>query len=203
MANVSKRYDQVVPGSIEDMAKRNNISLEEAAANAEVIVVVDCSGSMAETMRIEESVKQRQEVARDTLIQLQAQYNGKILLVAFGHKMDPNTGRYIAEYMFNGLLPKASGMTPMDAGLELALPFDGAMDVILVSDGIPDSEQRAEAVAQRFTHPLHTIFIGDKGEDGEMFMAKLAGLTAGSHSNSATEAFKFLTKKVTLLLTGK
>jgi hypothetical protein len=190
MGFLMEKHIQKAKGSIQDKADREQRDLQDVAAEAEVIVCVDCSSSMNWGMG--EDGRSRHANAMDALIGLQASYDGKLLLISFGLNG--------AEYRFNGMLPSPSGMTPMHLGLEKALPFDGLMDVILISDGEPDNESAALSMAGKFADPIHTIFIGDKGDPGELFMAKISGLKGGTHGSGFSKAFEHLKKQVTFLL---
>ena len=67
-------------------------------------------------------------------------------------------------------------MTDMAAALRFAKVVDGASQIVLISDGPPDSQNDALAVARTYTSPIHTIHIGSERDTdgGRAFLQRLA-----------------------------
>jgi len=75
-------------------------------------------------------------------------------------------------------VPEPAGMTP----LHLAIDFgreQGATHLVVVTDGIPDSQSAAFAAADRFARPIDVFYIGDGNDDGAKFTRELARRTGG------------------------
>lgn len=69
----------------------------------------------------------------------------------------------------------------MDEALKFARPADGILQVLLISDGEPNSQKDTLDVVKTFMHPIHTMYIGRAGDSGEKFMNEIAQMTGGSH----------------------
>ncbi len=63
--------------------------------------------------------------------------------------------------------------------------------VLLVSDGLPDSQDDAIREAVSLKIPIKIIYIGKKGESGEGFMKKLASITGGKEFTAEPTAPQF------------
>ena len=165
--SIQKRETSIAEGSIFDLAKRQNKKPEEIIANADVIVLLDCSSSMEcgvgnGSTRYDEAVK--------ALEMIQQRYQGKVLLITFNAW---------ASVQYGGLPPKPSGTTNLTHALEIASEFDDmGMKFIVVSDGQPDNQNSALSVAGTFKSEIDTIFIGRDGDYGLTFMNQLATGTA-------------------------
>lgn len=170
------QIQRVVPGSIEDVARKQGITLQDAfAANVKVMVLCDTSSSMwAEDAR---GGRARIDVADEELARIQANHPGQVAVVSFSSQV---------VYCPNGIPERQFAFTDMAAALEFALPADKAgIKTILISDGEPDSQSAALAAARKFTLPLDTVFIGPEGDPGAEFLRQLARLTRGNFGQSA------------------
>jgi hypothetical protein len=76
-------------------------------------------------------------------------------------------------------LPEPQGLTPLDEAIDYGR-MQEANHLIVVTDGIPDSQDDAFAAAARFGHPIDVFFIGDKGDAGARFCVELAKRTGGT-----------------------
>jgi len=159
----------IVVGSLQAIANQNNQSLAETFLNADVIVIVDTSGSMS----IDDSRggKKRYDVACQELAQLQANLPGKIGVIAFSNS---------AVFCPGGQPMYLGGSTEMDTALKFAKAADvEGMQFILISDGQPDSPAETLNVARTFKNKISTIFVGPEGGHGEAFLAQLAQVGGG------------------------
>jgi hypothetical protein len=79
--------------------------------------------------------------------------------------------------------------------------------VILISDGLPDSETDALDAAISLNRPVHVVFIGDmttqQGRDGEAFMRRLAEATGGKQFTAdSSDSMKLLSTTLTGAIRG-
>lgn len=178
---------QLVPGSIGAIAARDGQSLAQSFMAADVIVMVDTSASMAERDVAGEVTRTRYQAACDELTKLQAQHPGRVAVISFSSD---------AVFCPGGIPKNLARGTSVAAALRYVQPADGCgMTIVLISDGEPQDEDEALAVARTFTDPIQTIFIG--GGPGRTFLDKLARLTGGT---SATRTIPQLAQSIAGLL---
>lgn len=163
-AAIERRATLPAEGSVYNVANRQNMKVEEVIAKAEAVVLCDISGSMADHVA---GGRTRWDFANEALESLQRKFDGKILLVEF-HSF-PRT-------VFDGHISRPTGGTNMTAALEHVKDFDGSgMKFIVISDGCPDDEVSALAVARTFTDPIDVVFIGSDHETaGRDFLRRMA-----------------------------
>jgi Mg-chelatase subunit ChlD len=183
----------VVPGSIGSVAARANQTLAESLLGAEIMLLIDASGSM--TACDSRGGRSRWDVAVEELTKLQAAHPGKIAVVAFS-----------CDVVFapSGV-PRFEGSgTDLAAGLRFILPFDGTVRFIVVSDGCPNDEREALKVAKQFTSRIDTIFVGDESDwsGGAAFLVRLAA-ASGGQSVKADRAAELAERVETLLLNSR
>jgi len=167
----------LVPGSLAAVTRRENITLAESFLSADAILLVDMSGSMG--MCDAPGGRSRYDAAEQELRDLQATMPGKIAVVAFSDG---------AEFCPGGVPRRMGGGTNMAAALRFVKPADGLVQIILISDGWPDSESKTLEVARTFKHKIDTVFIGpETGPDasGREFLRRLAAATGGQSIKSA------------------
>ncbi len=160
----------IVPGSLQALATQNNKSIAETFTSAEVLVLVDTSGSMA--ANDSRNNQSRYEVACQELAQLQAQMPGKIGVLSF-----------------SGNVQFCPGGVPLFEGdstnLRRALEFAKIADVpgirfIVISDGCPDNPAGALEVAKTYHNRIDTIYVGPEIEGaGREFLHQLANVHGG------------------------
>jgi len=157
-----------VPGSLAHQAKQNGLSIAESFVNADVIVLVDTSGSMGTH---DETKKSRYERACDELMKIQASMSGKIAVLSFSDNV---------EFCPIGIPKNLGSGTMIGTTLEFARIADVPdMKFILISDGAPDDPTRALEVAARYKNPISTIYIGPEGGEGQRFLNLLASKSGG------------------------
>ena len=98
------------------------------------------------------------------------------------------------------MMLRASGGTPMAEAMDYVLNSYSLTRCVLVSDGQPDSEERAYDVARQYqtaSLPCDCVHIGDSSS-GEQCLRKIAEMTGGqfikfTDINSFAKSFKYLT----------
>lgn len=180
---------QLVKGSLQHLAQRDGKSLAESFMQASTIVLIDRSGSMDEADTY--GGQSRYKRAANELAKLQANNEGKIAVIAFDHD---------AEFCPSGVSPAPRGGTNIERALEFVQIADGVVDqFVVISDGETYDEHSALIIAATFMTPIHTIFIGPEGSDGEAFLKKLAKIKGGI-SSTTTGAVDLASAIETLML---
>lgn len=171
--------NSIVRGSLSSVARDTGTSVEEAFLKCDVVVIVDVSGSMGEYVRLDDGESDtRFNLANSALRQIQDKYPGRVALLQFSDTV---------RFMPNGELEFDGRRTEMGEALHMARAADlPGIKFILVSDGFPNNEHTALDAAKRFTQPIHTIYIGVPGGDGQLFLEKLSRVSGGTHGTSAT-----------------
>ncbi len=180
----------LVPGSVGAVAQRDGLSLAEALLGAEIIILIDSSGSMA--AGDSRGGRSRWDVAVEELTRLQTSHPGRIAVVSFSDA---------AAFAPSGVPKFLGGGTDLAAGLRFVHQFDGTVRFIVISDGVPDSESDALSVARTFTSRIDTVYVGPEGDRrGARFLEKLASVAGGRHV-TADRAQELAERVETLLLT--
>lgn len=178
---------QLVKGSLQHLAQRDNKSLAESFMSASTIVLIDRSGSMDEV----DYGQSRYRRAANELAKLQSSNEGKIAVVAFDHE---------ATFCPSGVSPQPRGGTYIGKALEYVQIADGVVDqFVVISDGDTWDQQETLQIARSFSTPIHTIFIGPEGSDGEAFLKQLAKVRGGI-SSTTTGAVDLASTIQTLML---
>ncbi len=181
----------LIPGSLSDSARKGDISLAESFLSADVLILVDNSGSMSATDA--PGGLSRKQTAKNELVKLQRKYPGKIALVSFANFPVPSPGGDIL----------ACGTT---TGMAKALKFakradDCGMKIVLITDGEPNSQSETLAIASTFKSRIDAIYIGSEGGLGFDFLQQLMAITGGKAMKSAEPGL--LAESETLNLTSK
>ena len=181
----------LVPGSLRAIARAQQSSLAQSFMHAELIVLVDTSGSMGIRDSMDgDALVTRYTAACTQLTRLQATHPGKIAVIAFSSH---------AVFCPGGIPENLGGGTDMAQALRYVQPADGCgMTFVLISDGQPDDEAATLAVAATFTTPIQTIFIGQGS--GADFLRRLAQRTGGT---ALVKSIPQLAASVAGLLTTK
>lgn len=184
----------IVPGSLGAIAQQNNKSLAETFLSADVIVLVDVSGSMMS--HDSRGGKSRYDVACEELANLQNSMPGKIAVINFSNS---------AAFSPSGIPTLEGGGTNLTAGLKYIKVADipGAMKFILISDGMPDDREGALNVARTFQNHIDVIYVGpEEMPIGRDFLYQLAKATGGQ-SVTADKAKELSATVQRLLLADK
>lgn len=160
----------VQPGSIGAIAQQQGRSIAESFVGADVITIVDTSGSMASGDS--RDGLSRYEVANQELANLQRSLPGKIAVVSFSNDVQFCPGG--VPVFFNG-----------GTDLVKALVFCKIADVpdmrfILISDGEPDNPEKCIDIARTYKNRIDVIYVGpEKLPAGREFLNRLAKATGG------------------------
>lgn len=180
----------MVQGSMAAVATREGQSLAETFLSAEVILIIDVSGSM-ETRDAPGGVTRHDAAARE-LRALQGSLPGKVAVVAFSSTV---------EFCPSDIPSRMNGSTDMAAALRFVKPADGTgIRFVMISDGNPDSELETLEVARTFTSRVDTVYIGPEDSRGRVFLEHLAAVTGGEFAQG--EAPGLLQESVMQLLEG-
>jgi hypothetical protein len=160
----------IIPGSLGAIAKQENRSLAETFTSANCIVIVDTSSSM--DVHDSRDGKSRYGVACDELARLQAEFPGKIAVLAFSNDV---------QFCPSGIPFFMGGCTDMAKALEFAKIADvPGMQFILISDGEPDNGEKTITVAKTYQNRISTIYVGpEEWPIGRDFLCRLAQATGG------------------------
>lgn len=182
---------QIVPGSIGALATAGKKSIAETFISANVIVIVDVSGSMQD--RDSRGGLSRYEVACQELAQLQTTLPGKIAVIGFSG---------YPEFCPGGVPTMQGGSTNMADALQFVKIADlPDMKFILISDGEPDDKQKTLSIAKKFQNHIDVIFVGPEDRPaGREFLQKLADATGGK--SVTTDRAKELLSGIKYLLEG-
>lgn len=164
-----------VSGSLSQQAAQNGQSLAETFVNADVVVIVDTSGSMSMSDGFENS---RYERACDELAKIQKNMPGKICVLSFSDQV-----------MFcpSGVPWNYEGGTNLAAALKFAKVADVPdMRFIVISDGEPtegfgnmSAEDYCIQIARGYKNHIDTIYIGRENGSGQEFLTRLAKASGG------------------------
>ncbi|NPV77942.1 MAG: VWA domain-containing protein [Anaerolineae bacterium] len=160
----------IIPGSLGALAKQEGKSLAESFVNADLIVIVDTSGSMSSNDS--KNGKSRYETACEELAALQENHPGKIAVLSFSNEVI---------FCPSGIPTNLGGGTDMAKALQFAKIADvPGMQFILISDGEPDDETKTLQVARTYQNKISTIYVGpEERPTGRDFLQRLAAATGG------------------------
>lgn len=160
----------IVKGSLTDLARQQGQSLAQTFVNAEVVVLVDTSGSMATHDSL--GGRQRYEVACEELAALQGSRPGKLAVLSFSQA---------TLFCPDGKPFNQGGGTDLAGALKFARVADvPGMRFIVISDGQPDSPSAALAEAGQYRNRIDVIYVGPESMPaGREFLAKLAVASGG------------------------
>ena len=182
----------ITVGSIADLAAKSGTSLAESFISCDAVVIIDVSGSMG--AHDSRGNKSRYDVALEELAALQEALPGKIGVIAFSDD---------AHFIPGGVPPFLGSGTDLTAALRFAKVADVPdMRFFVISDGEPDDERAAMAVAQTYSNRIDTIYVGpERHPRGRDFLARLAQATGGQNV-TADRVMELADTIETLLLKG-
>lgn len=163
----------ITKGSLAAIAQQKNQSLAESFLSAELIAIVDMSGSMA--MHDAPGGLSRFDAAEKELKALQAEMPGQIAVICFSDRV---------QFCPGGVPIRFGNGTNMAGALRFVHMADGVAKIVLISDGEPDCQRSTLKEARRFKHSIDTIYIGPEGERGQTFLQQLAQATGGTAASS-------------------
>jgi Mg-chelatase subunit ChlD len=165
----------IITGSLSAIAQQEGKSIAETFVNADVVIIVDTSGSM--DANDAGNGLSRYEKACQELKNLQASLPGKLALLSFSDDVI---------FCPSGVPFNYQGGTDLTRALKFAKMADvKGMRFIVISDGQPNDEQEALNVAKTFKNRIDTIFVGPEGGSGQAFLRRLAKASGGQGVTSA------------------
>lgn len=186
-----QQSNAIVTGSLSDMARREGHTLAESFLSADAVVLVDVSGSM--DARDSRGGLSRYDVALQELAELQKRLPGKVAVIAFSDS---------TMFCPGGQPPLLGSGTNLAGALRFAKVADvPGMRFVVISDGQPDDQGAALAVAATYKCRIDTIFTGPENDlsGGRAFLLELA-TASGGQSVTADRAQELAAKTATLLL---
>jgi hypothetical protein len=154
----AKLNKSLAKSSLDDLVK---------ARTRRSLLLVDCSGSMVDTIRTGERKIDALRKVVDTLRETHP-----VPVAAFGLR-----GSNPVEVVDN--VPEPAGGTPLDLAIDFGAA-QGATHLVVVTDGQPNSEDAAFQAAIRFGGQIDVFYIGDGNDYGSVFAQRLAKLTGGT-----------------------
>lgn len=171
-------------GSLDDLVKKKSVAFD-----GKIAFLLDCSGSMGSRMY---TGKRRIDGLREAVKEVQAAQEGpKIPMIQFGAGWD-EVGECLE-------IPDPEGGTPLHLAIDMAKAKEFGR-CICISDGMPDSQERAIAAAKNFGGRIDVIFTGNPGEPGEAFLTHLAEITGGERFTGDLADVKLISGTIRLLL---
>ena len=163
-----------VTDQLKKTTQRSSLDELVAARTKRSLLLVDCSGSMADIIvdRREggfTSGVRKIDKLRKVVAELKQTHN--VPMAAFGVH---GSGVELVE-----LIPEPSGLTPLHKAIDFGR-IQEANHLVVVTDGEPDSEPAALEAARQFGGTIDVFFIGNDGSRGAMFCNRLAKQTGGS-----------------------
>jgi len=145
-------------------------------AQSSLTLLLDCSGSMSEYVKGKSKFDALMEAIQDYP---RASY------ISF------------SESACLGIETFPAGETNMAEAFRLCttLPRSKRQTIIVISDGLPNSESQAIEEALKLATPVNIIYIGPGGDKGEEFMKKLAEITGGRQTTVNTKDTSLLLEK--------
>lgn len=182
----------ITPGSISAVAQATGKSIAQLFTNAEIVTIVDVSGSMS--TRDSQGGKSRYMVACEELANIQRDRPGKVAVISFSGT---------AIFCPGGVPIYEGGSTNLAGALRYAKIADvPGIHIIVISDGEPNSKEQALAIARTYKNKISTIYCGPENlPHGRDFLTQLAAATGGQSLN-AYQANQLSNKIETLLLKG-
>lgn len=154
--------------ALDRLNKSKGRSLDEMvkARTRRSLLLVDCSGSMAEGIA---AGGRKIDALRKVVATLQETH--KVPIAAFGVRA-PGQVEVV------DVIPDPQGGTPVDLAIDFA-KAQGANHIVMVTDGQPNDRGTAFASARTFGGAIDVFYIGDGRDGGAQFAAELAEMTGG------------------------
>lgn len=189
MANNSLTKTSSAIDRLTNSLEKGSLSSLVKARTRRSILLVDCSGSMGESIR---SGGTKIQAMRRVVSDLRESH--PVPVAAFGIFKSEGGPVKLVE-----TIPGAQDMTPIDDAINFA-KRQGATHAVLVTDGIPDSETDAFEAARAFGGPIDCFYIGDGHDRGARFCQELASMTGGTANLTDLAKPKELGTKIAGLL---
>jgi Mg-chelatase subunit ChlD len=150
------------------------------------LLLVDCSGSMGDHIR---TGGRKIDALRTVVANIRE--TNPVPVAAFGADG--------ADVQVVDSIPEPCGGTPLARAIQFGA-YEGATHLVVVTDGIPDSQSAAFAAASDFKNPIDVIYIGDGNDHGAKFCQELARMTGGTVNITDLGKPKELAGQIVLML---
>jgi hypothetical protein len=142
-------------------------------ATGEIVVLCDCSGSMEDLIGSANMSKfTHLQIALDDVLL----FWPRIKLVGFASRVKEYTDAKRLPDPSSGVLGNG---TDLAAGIKFCAARWKPRKTIVISDGLPDSQEEALKAAQKITGAIDTIYCGPDGHPACDFLRQLSKETAG------------------------
>jgi hypothetical protein len=142
---------ELVRGSIGDLVRNEDRYMRDVMMNVTEVLLVDTSGSM-NARDAGSDGEQRYTVAVRELKNVQGQYPGRCAVFSFSTN---------CQFEFSGVPMFSKGGTHMDKAFKTLQPFAGTdLTVHVISDGLPNSVEKALKAAKALHLKINPIYIG-------------------------------------------
>jgi len=160
----------IVKGSLTDIAAQHGHSLAQTFVNAEVVILIDTSGSMG--TYDSRGGRTRYDVACEELTALQGNLPGKIAVLSFSDQ---------TMFCPDGKPFNQNGSTDLAGALKFARVADvPGIRFIVISDGEPNEANAALREAVQYRNRIDVIYVGPEAlPAGREFLTKLAAASGG------------------------
>lgn len=169
--------------------KTMRTSAADPALLSDVLLLLDVSGSMNERTK---DFSTKLDNLKDAISDPSYQNCKKVAFTDHAYEVS-NQG-------VANLYPM--GGTNLGGALSYCASFN-PKSILLVSDGMPDSEAEAIREAKRLGVPINVIYIGPENSRGAEFLKKLSNMTSGKSVTVAADIINFggeLAGKIRLML---
>jgi hypothetical protein len=166
MSIIKKSGNSSIEKSLAQMLKTQEKELSKSKEKPVVCLICDCSGSMAEMAKTAPKIEVLAKSVSNLQTSLASTY--RIRIIMFNHDA----------VFVDRISPYASGGTALHLALRLAKSVKPDK-IIVLSDGLPDYEEKALNEAMGLKCPISCIYIGPEGGSGFAFLQKLASCNSG------------------------
>ena len=186
-----------VKGSLQSVANKSLITVAQAFVDCDVVVLLDVLASMMTAdgqnyYHTSPHAETRYRKACNQLAKLQHDNPGKVCLICFDHQQT---------FEPSGIARHPNGSTDVAGALSYIWKADGlGLKFVLISDGEPDDDESAIAIARQFKSRIDCLFIGPEGSSGQDFLRRLAAVTGGKFDPLNTKGINQLCDKISAKL---
>ncbi len=184
--------NKIITGSLSAISQQNNSTLAESFLSCDTLLLADMSSSMSTNDAMGQ--RSRYDAAEADIIRLQEKHQGKVALVVFSNTV---------EFCPAGVPIRLGGGTDLGKALKFVKVADDiGIQLILISDGEPDSPSNCLQIAKTFKSKIDVVYVGSETDDygGRAFLKKLAQATGGQFVQSNQPGL--LAESVEVLMLG-
>jgi hypothetical protein len=190
MSDLVKKDPSLVRQKLEGTLQAGSLAqlVKERKRERETFLLLDVSGSM---LGFTEEHSQTRKI--DALKRLVSELREELTcpMVAFAEKPS-----FVSEH-----IPAPGGWTNLTAAIQFAQQHEAA-HLIVISDGLPDSQEASLRAAKAFGGPIDVFYVGPPGDYGEAFLKALAAASGGKSQTISLAQTKQLSSAIRGLLTA-